>query len=231
MKILISSIIFSLFAQGLFADQASYANERPYILGKAEKAPLLKAELLKKHGMYEESAEILTQLINNAKPFDEVDEFGDFLVKTSPLQTTPLSYLYYSRASCWDKLGQHDKALNDYIRSHELDPDPSYLYEIAHSYYELNMNEKAVLAFNEYLEKEKPDRLGEYLARYFRVVCACRQGSISWGLQELNIMKNEFPEYVGSIQKLIDQVNAAKTPRTNEQKSIEDREKSTQDIP
>jgi tetratricopeptide (TPR) repeat protein len=187
----------------LLADQESFLSEKPELLAWAERSPLVKAELFKKHKMYAEAEEIFTTIINSAVPPDNGSVESNISVQVDCEKTLSLDYIYYSRADCWYYLKLFDKALTDYQESYRLDNDPTILRVIAQCMYEEGMYDEAIKNYDEYLARANPDRTGQYLARYYKALCILNKGELRAGGLYLLELQEDFPERKESIQKTL----------------------------
>jgi len=195
--------------------------EKPDLLAKAERDPLLKAELLKKHKLYEEAEKILSAIIETAQPVDPASSDENYLIRIPEVDPTRLSYLYFSRAGCWYHIEHFDKALADYTESYRLDANPDRLYDIGYCLYKVGQYEAAILKFDEYLKQASCGKERHFLALYNRTFCILETGKLDEGLRDLKELQKNFPEWGKSAQYVIDQVLAEKEKRKESTKTLE----------
>lgn len=179
----------------------------------AENSQYIKALILLKDDHYAEAEKILTPIMEEYLS----PEGSDQKVVLDGYEVKP-SFLYSSRARCWDGLKRHDKALDDYFKAYQLNGDRELLYDIGYCMYELGRYDEAISKFDEYLATANPNDLGECLARYYKAFCFLGKDDLDAGLRNLQETQKKFPERNDMIQRSIDRVVEEKKRIEAEQK-------------
>jgi len=175
-------------------------------------------------------------LFKNEKYIEATDAFTSFIPIDGVSQTSDqnviieeheikLSLIYSSRARCWFKREEYEKAKNDYIKSYQLNSNPERLRRIAECMYELGEYAEAIAKYDEYLTTKNLDKEGEYLARYFRSFSVFKNGGQDQAIHDLGILQNEFPEMSNSVQRTVDQFEDEKYRINNLDQIIRDLER------
>jgi tetratricopeptide (TPR) repeat protein len=181
---------------------------------------LSEAFALLKNEKYIEATDAFTSFI----PIDGRGPFSDQNVVFEGHEIK-LSLIYSSRARCWFRREEYEKAKNDYIKAYQLNSNPENLRRIAECMYELGEYAGAIGKYDKYLTTKNLDREGEYLARYYKSFSVFKSGCRDQAIYDLEMLKVEFPEMSNSVQRTVDQFEDEKYRIDNLDQIIRDLER------